>query len=84
MKDLLANQFIFMTGATSGLGKISALKAANDGAKVIVLARSREKGQLLIDEYKNQHPNGLGEFDIIEGNLSSFDSIVKACDEVHS
>jgi NAD(P)-dependent dehydrogenase (short-subunit alcohol dehydrogenase family) len=82
MKDALINKVIFMTGATSGLGKISALKAASGGATVISLARNKKKGLLLVEEYKSNHPEGLGKIEIIEGNLNSFKSIATACGEV--
>ena len=78
----MLNKVIFMTGATSGLGKISALKAVNSGAKLIAIARNEEKGLQLIKDYKNQFPDGLGRIEIIEGNLNSFDSLVKACNEI--
>ena len=73
------NQFIFMTGATSGFGKISALKAANSGATLIALARNKHKGEALKTEFKKQYPNGTGKIEIIEGNLSNLDSIASAC-----
>jgi NAD(P)-dependent dehydrogenase (short-subunit alcohol dehydrogenase family) len=38
------NKIIFMTGAASRLGKVSALSAASDGATLIALARSKTKG----------------------------------------
>ena len=82
MKDPLAHKFIFMTGATSGLGKISAMKSAAQGATVIALARNAEKGLKLIEDYKTKHPKGSGKIELIEGNLSSFDSVAKACNEV--
>lgn len=76
------DKIIFMTGATSGLGKISALKAAENGATVIVLARSMEKGQTLITEFKNLFPTSSGKIDIVEGNLSALDSVYSACKSV--
>lgn len=84
MKDSMVNKLIFMTGATSGLGKISVLKAARDGATIVALARSKEKGVSLIEDYRSQYSEGLGKIEIIEGNLSSFASIAKACSEIVS
>lgn len=71
-----------MTGATSGLGKISTLKAAQKGATVIVLARDKKKAEALTTEFANQYPNSKGKIDIIEGNLNSFDSINSACEAI--
>lgn len=76
------DKIIFMTGATSGLGKISAIKAAQNGATVIVLARNLVKSEALKNEFRKQHPTSLGKIEIIEGNLSSFESIEAACKEV--
>ena len=76
------NIFIFMTGATSGLGKISALEAARNGATVIILARNKNKGQAFKTEFKNQYPDSSGKIEIIEGNLSTLDSVYSACKEV--
>lgn len=82
MKNSLVDKVVFMTGATSGLGKISAMNAANNGAIIIALARNLEKGNQLIKDYNNLFPNGLGTIKIVEANLNSFDSINKACLEV--
>ncbi len=78
----LKGKIIFMTGATSGLGRISALKAALNGATVIMMARDKHKGQALIEEFKSTHPNGIGKIETVEGNLNSFDSVNSACNEV--
>ena len=76
------NKIIFMTGATSGLGKISAIKAARNGASVIVLARDKIKSQALTTEFRNQYPDSSGKIEIIEGNLNALDSVCSACKEV--
>lgn len=73
---------IFMTGATSGLGKVAAAKLANSGATLIALARNSKKGEELKTFYKDNWPNGKGDIEIVEGNLNSFESIVKACNTV--
>jgi len=73
-----------MTGATSGLGKVSAIKSANDGNTLIILARDKSKGEALKAAFNNQYPNASGKFEIIEGDLSSLDSVNAACQEVKS
>jgi NAD(P)-dependent dehydrogenase (short-subunit alcohol dehydrogenase family) len=83
MEDLnLKGQIIFMTGATSGLGKVAACHIANKGAKVIVTVRNKEKGENLINQYKATYPKGAGQIELVKCNLNSFESITKACDEV--
>ncbi len=69
-----------MTGATSGLGKISALKAARNGASVIVIARDNNKSQALKTELKNQYPDSSGKIEIIKGNLIPFTQHVTKSD----
>jgi NAD(P)-dependent dehydrogenase (short-subunit alcohol dehydrogenase family) len=76
------NKIIFMTGATSGIGKVSALKADQSGATLIVLARDKVKAEALCTEFKDQYPDSSGKIEIIEGDLSSFDSVYSACEEV--
>ena len=73
-----------MTGATSGLGKISAIKAAKNGDDLIVLARNKFKGEALKSEFNNRYPNASGKIEIIEGDLNSFDSVSSACQEIKS
>ncbi|NDP21378.1 MAG: SDR family NAD(P)-dependent oxidoreductase [Paludibacter sp.] len=77
----MKNKVIFMTGATSGLGKVAALHAANSGATLIVFARNKEKGKELVNFYASNYPNGLGKIEILVGDLSSFASVVSACNE---
>lgn len=73
-----------MTGATSGLGKVSAIRAANNGDTLIILARNKIKGEALKTEFNNQHPNALGKIEIIEGNLNSLESVYSSCSTIKS
>lgn len=75
-------QKIVMTGATSGLGKISAIKAASQGSLVIVIARNLTKGENLKKEFITQFPKSKGEIHIIEGDLSSLKSVEDACNDI--
>jgi NAD(P)-dependent dehydrogenase (short-subunit alcohol dehydrogenase family) len=81
---MVGNKIIFMTGATSGFGKICALKAAGNGATLIVLARNKNKGEALCNEFKNQYPDSKGKIEIVEGNLSSLNSVYSACEVIKS
>ena len=73
---------IFITGATSGIGLAAACKLASDGSRIIATARTAEKGNILISRYKSHYPLGKGSIEIVVCDLSSFESIVKACNEV--
>jgi len=80
----MTNQRILMTGVTSGLGKIAALVLANKGAQLIALCRTLEKGEKLRAEYAEKFPNGKGSIELFECDLSSFDSVREACQQISS
>ncbi len=48
----MKNKVVLITGATSGIGKASALKFAAAGAKVVVSGRREELGHAVVDEIK--------------------------------
>ena len=73
---------IFITGATSGIGLITACELAAKGEKVIAIARNLERGNELLTHYRSNYPNGKGTIKIVVCDLSSFESIVKACNQV--
>ncbi len=68
-----------MTGATSGLGKVAAAKAAAAGAEVVVIARNTTKGEELCRYLNEIYPGAKGSIKIVEGNLNSFQSVREAC-----
>jgi NAD(P)-dependent dehydrogenase (short-subunit alcohol dehydrogenase family) len=73
----LSGKIICMTGATSGLGRVAAKHFALQGAHLILICRNLEKGKSLQEEV-----GGKGKVDLIQANLNSFDTIVKACEEI--
>jgi NAD(P)-dependent dehydrogenase (short-subunit alcohol dehydrogenase family) len=75
-------KYIFITGATSGLGKAAALQLAAQGAVVIAASRNPKKGSVLLAEYRDKHPEGKGSIELIECDLGSMDSITMACEQV--
>ena len=79
---MLNSKHIFMTGATSGLGKAAALRMAADGALIIAASRNSEKGEALLADYRTQFPEGKGRIELIECDLDSFSSIQMACEEI--
>lgn len=75
----LKGKYIWMTGATSGLGKESALYAAGRGAHLKVLSRNKTKGEQLLSEFEARSNKSNGSIELVEGDLSSFQSLVDAC-----
>lgn len=73
-----------MTGATSGFGKVAVCEIAKQGAKVFVFCRDDEKGKQLINHYHETCKDGKGSIETIHCDLSSLDSIPKACDELRT
>lgn len=82
MEATLKGKKIFMTGATSGLGKEAAHHFIHQGAHLIVLARNEKKYDAFIAEYRTKFPNGLGSVERVKGDLNSLETVHIACLEV--
>ena len=80
MKPLLEGKVIVMTGATSGLGRAACLSFANQGARVIILARSRSKAEHLIKELKDYATPKKGTIEVIKCDFSDLSQVNQACD----
>jgi NAD(P)-dependent dehydrogenase (short-subunit alcohol dehydrogenase family) len=74
------DQIIFITGATSGIGKVAACTLASYGATVVATARNEKKGTELIRYFEKKIPDSKGKIEIIHCDLSSFDSINRAAE----
>jgi retinol dehydrogenase 12 len=77
-QDLAGKNFI-VTGANTGIGKITATELARRGAHVIMANRSRAKSQLVIDEIAKVTGNTP---ELIELDLSDLASVRKAAGEI--
>jgi retinol dehydrogenase-14 len=75
MKD----KTVVITGATSGLGKATALQLAQKGIFVVIVARSATKANEVIHEIKKE--GGKGQFVI--SDLSSMKGTKKAADSIN-
>ena len=53
----MLNKVCLITGATSGIGRATALELAAQGAELFVVCRSGEKGEALIAEIKAASPD---------------------------
>jgi len=78
----MEKRICLITGATSGIGKATAIELARQGFHVVITFRNKEKGDKTIEEIKN-----LTGSQAIEGlvvDLESFDSIRKFADAFKS
>lgn len=73
---------ILITGATDGLGKMTAERFAQKGAKVLLHGRNEEKGQKVLEEIKESTENQ--ELKYFNGDFSSLDSVNQLAEKLIS
>ena len=56
MDGTLDGKYVLVTGATSGMGKVTARRLAEQGATVVVTGRNAEKTQSAVQEIQKQAP----------------------------
>jgi short-subunit dehydrogenase len=56
-----------VTGATSGIGRATAIGLARKGARVVLVARSQAKATQLVDEISNVGSSSLKSFSPTSG-----------------
>ena len=69
----MRGQIVMVTGANAGIGKITAQELARMGAHVVMVARSRERGEAALAEIKSA--TGSSQIDLLLADLSSQESI---------
>ena len=75
----LENRVAIITGGTAGIGAATAIKFAQEGAKVILWARNAERGNAFVEKMK-----GMGleaEFDAIDS--SNYEAVCEAAKRVN-
>ena len=55
-----------VTGATDGIGRLTALELARKGAKVIIIGRNSEKGELVTNNIIRESQNVDVEFEMAD------------------
>lgn len=80
----MEDKIIFFTGATSGIGRVAACDMVSKGATVVCTYRNVSKVNELLKYYEGNYSEQLGEFDFIECNLNSFQSIENASAQFHA
>lgn len=76
------NKYTLITGATSGIGLVVVDHLVRSGYSVIVLGRSQEKLDLLINRLQHDHSNCNVQSVLCD--LSSFESVGRAIEKVKS
>ncbi len=72
----MEDKIILITGATSGIGKATALELAKSGAKIVITSRNNEKGNIVVNEIKKI--TGNKKIESIAADLSLVSSIKNA------
>lgn len=78
MSNQMAGRTCLVTGANTGIGKVTASALAGMGADVILGCRSRERGEAARAEIAAQHPGA--KVSVLELNVASLASVRKAVD----
>lgn len=73
---MLNGQTILITGATNGIGEITALELARQGAQVVIVSRSGPKCEQTVQKIRDAVPNAHVEF--IASDLSTLSGIRSA------
>src|SRR5476649_1854376 len=69
----LAGRVVLVTGASSGIGRVTARELAKQGARVFAACRSAERAQAVLDDIRAA-PDG-GAVELLPLDLGDFDSI---------
>ena len=62
----MVEKIFLVTGATDGIGRVTALKLAQTGAKIILVGRNAAKGERVIAEIKRVSGNAEIEFELAD------------------
>ena len=76
----MAGKTCLVTGASSGIGRATALGLARLGATVLLVARDRSRGEAALEEVARVHPAAPP--DLLVGDLSSLAHVRRLADEV--
>ena len=75
----MSGKLVIITGASSGLGKFTALELVSKGAKVIFACRNEEKTKNIFNEISQENRH-LAIFEKID--LSSFQSVIEFSERI--
>lgn len=73
-------KIVLVTGATNGIGKVTALELVKAGHRVLLTSRDASKGQKVLEEIRSQSENDA--LELFVGDLSSMDDVRRVALEV--
>jgi NAD(P)-dependent dehydrogenase (short-subunit alcohol dehydrogenase family) len=79
MKYDLTNKTIIVTGANSGIGKAASIQMAELGARVVMMCRSKERGEQALQDVRTTSKSDKVE--LILADMASQESVRKAVNE---
>ena len=71
MSNRFESKIVIVTGAASGIGEKTAIKFANEGAKVVIADINKEIGSIVADQIKKDNGESL----FVETNVAEFSSV---------
>ena len=71
MSNRFESKIVIVTGAASGIGEKTAIKFANEGAKVVIADINKEIGNIVADQIKKDNGEAL----FVETNVAEFISV---------
>ncbi len=75
----LSGRTLLITGATNGIGRVAARELARRGGNIVLVARSRERGEATVDEIVRA--TGSRTVELMIADLSSLEQVRKLADE---
>ncbi len=78
----MKNKIVLITGATSGIGKVTAAELAKMGAHIILIARNKHKALQTKDEITAL--SGHKNVDVFIANISSLTAVRNVAEEINS
>lgn len=79
MSDSMQGKVVFITGATNGIGKVTALELAKKGATVVIVGRDAEKTETTVQEIRSASHNDKVEY--LLADLSSISEVRRLAEE---
>lgn len=76
----IQNKTCVVTGASSGIGLVTARVLAERGARVLLVSRNKERGDAAVSTVKTAAPNA--DVQLILGDLASFEQIRRVAAEI--